>query len=467
MRVVERSAYRRTRRAAMLAGTALLTTAALTASSVQPGAAAPGRPLEAAPFSPGTGTAIAIAYKVNPVFGNLSFGITAGESVAAHQNTGANAQSKAINLGVIGVTLAGEGCKGAEPTLPAEEQPQPVIVGSDEPGAAEGKSANLAEAISMFARATPQPFAEAISTVAPLGDPAIALISGGRSHASSGVVSPGIREARAISEIGELRLLNGAVVIQGLRWEAIQRTGGATENSGTFSMGALLVGGQSTPLPTDGLDQLKLLKDVLGSVGLTATAPSMRVAEGIVFVDPLTIGIVPSALRDGLLGNVFNALQPVREAVVQTLFDLGCNGSLNLLGNNAGTAVTVLDLALATVSGAGYLTLELGGVSATTEEINGFQGLGVNPLLPDLPNIPIDLPTAGSDLSGSLPPAPSSDTDEEQAAAPTRPISDSVDGERGGVLLAIGLGGLLLLLATAEGDRRKMRRAQREISLED
>ena len=103
---------------------------------------APGQPRRARPtaFSPGTGSAIALVYKVNPLFGNLSFGITAGESVAGHQNTAASAQSKAINLGVIGVTLAGEGCKGAEPTLPAEDQPQPVIVGSDDPAPPRARS---------------------------------------------------------------------------------------------------------------------------------------------------------------------------------------------------------------------------------------------------------------------------------------------------------------------------------------
>ncbi|MEQ1786298.1 MAG: hypothetical protein ABL966_04540, partial [Acidimicrobiales bacterium] len=48
---------------------------------------------------------------------------------------------------------------------------------------------------------------------------------------------------------------------------------------------------------------------------------------------------------------------------------------------------------------------------------------------------------------------------------PTQQIA-AFEGERGGALLGVGAGGLLLLLASAEGDRRKMRRAQREIPLE-
>jgi hypothetical protein len=38
-----------------------------------------------------------------------------------------------------------------------------------------------------------------------------------------------------------------------------------------------------------------------------------------------------------------------------------------------------------------------------------------------------------------------------------------VDGKRGGAMAGVGLGCLALLLLVAEGDRRKMRRAQREI----
>lgn len=463
MHGTKRSAFRRTRRAAVLLGVGLLTVTAITSVSVQPGGAQ-----DAAAFGPGTGSAIAIAYKVNPVFGNLSFGITAAESVAGHQNTGSSAQSKAINLGVIGVTLAGEGCNGADPTLPSASQPQPVIANSDDPKAAAGLSADLAGGITMFAKADHTPSSEAISTIAPLGDPTVALISGGRSHATSGVVAAGVREARAISEIAEIRLLNGAVVIKGMRWEAVQRTGAVTENTGTFSLGSLSLAGQVMPLPSNGLDQLRLLQDVLGSVGLTMKPPATRVAEGIVFVDPLTIGIVPSTLRDGLVGGVLSALQPVREGLVTAILQLGCHGSTNLLGNNGATAVTVLDLALASVSGAGYLTLELGGVQATTSDITGFNGLGVSPTLPALTDLGGglgDLPL-GSDFS-NLPPDTSGTTGTTGTETAATPISETDDGDRGGALLAIGLGGLLLLLATAEADRRKMRRAQREILLEN
>jgi hypothetical protein len=459
--------FRRTARMAVGVGAAC----ALTFAVTSPGAQA--APDADTAFGPGTGSAIALVYKVNPLFGNLSFGITAGESVAGHQNTGASAQSKAINLGVIGVTLAGEGCDGADPTLASADQPQPVVVGSDDPGAAQGKTGELLGVpglITMRARATKAPFAEAITSVAPVGDPLGVLISGGTSTATSGIVKPGVREAKAVSEVGRVSLLGGLLTLEGLHWEAVQQSGAATVNSGTFSLGAIHLAGNTIPLPSDSLSQLAVLKDVLGSLGLTVTAPQTRVDQGIVFVDPMRIGIVPSVVRDTIVGGILGALQPVRQSFVDLLASIGCDSGNDIIGNNGKTAVTVLDLALASISGAGALTIELGGVQATTNEISGFNGLGVVPALADLPSLGDTGSSfdAGSSL-GDLPPADagtaSTTTGGGSATTPTKSIAD-VDGKRGGALAAVAGLGLLAMLLTAEGDRRKMRRAQREIPLE-
>jgi hypothetical protein len=458
-----RSAFRRTAYVAAGVGTASLLTFALTA----PGSA------QDAPFNPGTGTAIALAYKVNPIFGNLSFGITAGEAIAGHQNTGASAQSKAINLGVIGVTLAGEGCNGDDPTLPAERQPQPVIVNSDDPGAAEGVTSDLGGSIRMFALANHDPFAEAITTVDPLGASQGLQISGGTTEATSGIVEDGLRQARAVTEIPEVRLFGGLVILEGMRWEAVQETGAKTTNSGTFTLGGINVAGTKIPLPAEPLERLRALEDVLGSLGITITPPTPRVAEGIVFVDPLRIGIVPSKLRDTLVQAVLEQLADFRTALTDLIAEIGCNGSLDLIGNNGKTAITVLDLALGSVSGAGRLTVELGGVQATTSEISAFGGLGVTPVLPALPDVPgvstPDLGLGSGGFSGGGAALPDTgapvDLGGDGGTPAAQPIAD-VDGERGGVLLGVAAGGLALLLLTAEADRRKMRRAQREIPLE-
>lgn len=469
-----RRAFRRTRRTAVGVGCAAL----LTFVATEPGAAAPEARAQQA-FSPGLGNAVALGYKVNPAFGGLSFGITAGESVAGHQNTAAQGQSKAVNLGVIGTTLAGEGCDGADPTLAEEDQPQPVVVSSDERGADQGRSAQEAEgAITMFSRATKAPFAEAITKVAPVGEPGLAVISGATTTATSGVIAPGLREARAVTEIASLKLLNGTIALGDMRWEAVQRTGTSTEDSASFEIGSLTIAGVKTPLPGDPLEQLKLLDDTLSALGFQIVPPEIRREEGIVFVDPMKIGIIPSDLRDGLLlGPVLSAGQPLREDFTETLFRLGCGGDLSgVYVFPSSTAVTVLDLAVGTVSGAGSLSLELGGVQATTSDLVGFDGLGELPPLAEVPLPPVDLPIdtgSGADLGtdlpvGDSPTSPGGDDGgggDPIAAGPISPIG-AFEGERGGALLGVGAGGLLLLLASAEGDRRKMRRAQREIPLE-
>jgi hypothetical protein len=203
------------------------------------------------------------------------------------------------------------------------------------------------------------------------------------------------------------------------------------------------------------------------------------VASGVVFVDPLKIGIVPSKLRDSVISSLLGQLQDVRQSVTDFIASISCNGSTNILGNNGSTLVTVLDLALASVSGAGSLTVELGGVQATTSAITQFQGLGDIPPVDtggtdgsaDLTDLGAttggDLTDLGTDLgattTGGSAPALGN---KGGSSTPTKPIAN-VDGSRGGTLAAVGAAGLLLLLATAEADRRKMRRAQREIPMED
>jgi hypothetical protein len=469
-----RSAFRRTAYVGAGVATASLLTFALTA----PGAAAPG---QADTFSPGTGNAVALAYTVNPVFGNLSFGITAGESVAGHQNTGATAQSNAVNLGVIGVTLAGEGCEGAPPVLAAERQPQPVTARTGEPGAAEGQTDTLGEAIRMSARATDRPFAEAITRIDPIGGNEGLSVSGGTTTASSGVAGEGVRRARAVAEIPAVELFGGVVTLEGLRWEALQESGAITTNHGSFDLAAVNVAGTAIPLPSDPLQRLDALQDVLGALGLTITPPATRAEQGIVVVEPLRIGIVPSRARDTLVQSVLQAASPARNALTQLIAELGCGSENDLFGNTGHTAITLLDIALGSVSGAGAVTVELGGVSATTGEIVGFGGLGQAPALPDLGGA-ADLgsgvglaPGAGTgaafsggtttpDLGGS---GGGGGAASEVPAGTTasQPIAD-VDGERGGILLGVAAAGLALLLLTAEVDRRKMLRAQREIPLE-
>lgn len=452
-----RSSYRRTRRTALAVAAAALAVALGT----EPGAAAS---TGAAPFNNGTGSATALGYKVNPTNGNLSFGVTLGESIAGHQNTAATSQSRAINMGVIGVTLAGESCDGGDPTWAENEQPQPVVARSGEDGAAEGKSEfeqGAPGGIEKFARATTAPFAEAITTISPMGDPATLFIDGGRTISHSGIVDGATREALARTELGKVSIGGGAVQLLGLTWEAIHRSGAVNETVGSFSIGSVVIGGKAQSLPGDGFEQAAALNDLLKPLGLNLTPPAVRVAQGIVFVDPLKIGIIPSPERDAVLGGVLRGAQPVRDQVVDALLEADCGNS---------TYITVGDIVVGSFTGAGALGLELGGVQATTAQFTQFT-FGSLIGLPPLPNL--------SDLGSTFTPGVPANGTSAAAAAPaaaatgpaatervtTQPIAGFA-GERGGLMALVGGGGLLLLLATAEADRRKMRHALREIPLE-
>ena len=455
MRSAERrTGFRRTRRTAAGVGCAVLLTFFLT----EPGAAAPDTPA-AAEFNKGTGSAIALGYKANPTNGNLSFGITAAESVAGHQNTGATGQSRAINLGVIGVTLAGEGCDGGDPTLAEDKQPQPVVARSGDKGADQGFRESEQGVIEKFAKATTAPFGEAITTIAPTGDPKSAYISGGRTITHSGVVGGNVREALARTEIDGLSLGGGAVKLRGMTWEAIHRSGAKNETLGTFTIDGIEIAGQKMPVQKDALDQLESLNTVLAPLGLKITAPKIRVEQGIVFVDPLVIAVIPSPTRDGITGPLISGAQPIRDQVTKALLEQDCGNS---------TYITVADIVLGGVSGAGQIGLELGGVQATTAEIDAFQ-FALPPALPPLAPAPPAL-TPSVDVPAAVPaatPGATGGATAEPSPTPvvTAPVS-ALSGERGGLMAAIAAGGLLTLLVTAEGDRRKMRAAQRAIPLE-
>lgn len=450
--------YRRTKRTAVAVVAAALAVVLLT----DPGSAAPATTAAAADFNPGTGSATALGYKVNPTNGNLSFGITVGESIAGHQNTAATGQSRAINTGVIGVTLAGEACDGGDPTLAAEDQPQPVIVRTGDKGAEDGVSEfeqGIPSGIEKFARATDTPWAQAITTIAPLGDPATIFINGGRTISSSGIVNGNTREAIARTELGTVSLGGGAITLDGLTWEAVNRTGAVNEHFGTFTVGAIKLAGQPMTLPGDAFDQISALDAILTPLGFDITPPASRFAQGVAFVDPLVIAVVPSPQRDGLTLPILTALQPLREQIVDALIAQDCGNS---------TYITVADIALGSVTGAGALGLELGGVRATTADFERFQFGGIPlptlpsvtplPTLPLIPSIPGSPATVGgSDVEPTAPSGPDK--------SPAAPIVD-VSGTRGGWLALIGGLGLVLLIATAEADRRKMQHALRVIPLE-
>lgn len=436
-----------------------------------------------APFNNGTGSAIAQSVRVDPVAGGLSFGIGVGESLAGHQNTVATSESRAANLGVIGVTLGAPGCAGGDPTLPKDQQPSPLRTDSNAEGAADGISEQdpVVPGVDRTVLATTAPFAQTVTESQGLSIPGVLEIGPTVAVATSGVFD-GYREATATTDISSITL-GGTVTLNGLHWEAHHRTyadSSQDQIGGSFTIGSA-TGPLNLPIPTDdAVATLTQANAILELVGLRIEPPTYHLdltsTSSLATVDPLAIALVPAPLRDNLLQPVLSGLQPVRDPLFQGLIDARCDFS---------TVVTILDIVLNATGPGGQLSFDLGGVQASSSAITLFSGLGELPPLPPLsPTSPLPS-TGGSSGGGATAPRPSTgtgiapSTGTPAAANPVgatsagagNPIDDAVDavaidGERGGPLLGVGLGGLLLLLATAEGDRRKMRRAQREIPLE-
>jgi hypothetical protein len=160
---------------------------------------------------------------------------------------------------------------------------------------------------------------------------------------------------------------------------------------------------------------------------------------------------------------LFTGIQPIRVDLFKALLEQDCKNS---------TYITVFDVAVGSISGGGSFNLILGGVQATSgDALTNQYCLGCNgsstPILGGNNSNTVLSSGATNTGKASGTPAASGSTG---AAAPAVNATTAIPassnkgkGARGGALAGVGLASLGLLGAMAEGDRRKMRRAQREI----
>lgn len=420
---------------------------------------------------PGLGNAYAQGVKVDPRSGRLSFGITYGMALAGHQNNVAVAEARSADPGLIGTTLAGESCDGGDPTYPQEDQPQPLVARSTEEDSGQEK-VETENGVEKRAFASGDPLARSVAVTAASGEEAVLKIGSTRSTTESGIID-GARVARAVTEVSGVSFAGGQVVLRGLRWEAVYQTAPTEVTSGSFTVDGIEVAGQKLPIPEDNpLAPLAEANAALEPLGFKITPPTVRNESGIQFVDAMRIAVVPSEQRESAIGPIFNALQPVRESLFDAIIEADCAN---------GAYLTILDLVLGSVTGAGSLGIELGGVTASSNaiELTSFLGgLGVAPSLPPLSSSP-SLSSGGSSpsLSGgsSAPTGAAATTPPTAVASPTAEVTgdeqanadiEPLSGSRGGALAGVGLGGLALLAALAGADRAQMRRAQRSTLME-
>ncbi len=157
----------------------------------------------------------------------------------------------------------------------------------------------------------------------------------------------------------------------------------------------------------------------------------------------------------------------MREQLFTALLEQDCSNA---------ALITIGDIVVGSLTGAGSFSIELGGVQTKSEALKTSSFLGLDPTgslsggndsfggLNDLVDTPV--------LSDIAPLPDSTGTGTGTTKSPTitkkRPstLAANVKGSRGGRLAAVGLAGLLALLLVADRDRRLMRRAQRTIPME-
>lgn len=408
-------------------------------------------------FLPGFGQAVGQLVRVDPQAAGLSFGLEIGAAKASHQQFTSRSSSRVFNAGLLGLSLASDACTGKPPTWPMEKQPQAITIDSRTEGAAEGET--LVEVpFERFVAAAPSPSSEAYVTAQSLGIPGIAEIGLARSEARSGTPEPGLREARATVDIAEVSLLGGVVVLRGLHWEAVHRGGLVDEHTGTFTLGALEIAGAPIELPDVGV-LFDTVNDLLAPLGIRLGEPVAHLSGKVQFIDPLSILIEPNPQRDALSGGLLRALHPLREALFDRLLALTCD---------AAALITVADLLIGSVTGAGTFSVELGGAEATTEPI-AVPAPRATPTTapaptstpPSITGRPATNGTAPVTPVATTPPLPSP-PGTEAAAAIGEPIAAPVEEPGRDLAAVVGLVTMALGAVLVEGDRRSMRRAARE-----
>jgi hypothetical protein len=439
------------------------------------------------------GSSSAQSMWVGPHEGSLAIGALFGVALAGNTGNSAKAESQGVDLGAVGEAMETDNCN--QPPKAASLVPQPLIVESGETGADQGISQGPSKTdyfANEYGLANDSPYSEADTTYGgPVADPTNAVsISGMHAKAWSGVVN-GVNEAGASSDISSLSLGGGAVVLNGLHWLSVTPTNGGGQQTGSFSVGQVLIGGNAIPT-TDLSAVATAVNEVLGQLGMQVNFPVAQVEQGIQFVSPLQIEVVPDTARDSAEAPIVNGAQPTYYQIANGLENGFSSDSppYNNLGtaesNQAGqqiaaalcqsdTPITVADVTIASLDGGGYFSTELGGVNSSDGS------LASNPFTLGLASIGLASPgtstlTAGSlgtpgDL-GSLGGMSGGPVGSSTASSPPNSGSSAklhAEAARaglhglaaGGPLLGAGLGALALLVGLVEGDRQLMRRAQK------
>ncbi len=453
-------------------------------------------------FNNGLGSARGTGLSVGPSRSGFNFTTDFAISLTDYQNTVARADSRAMSLGAI-LEAVWDGFDEDN-----EHGPDNLRTDSRDEDAADGISRSqwgndpggpfAAMFGSQYVRADTDPIAEAETAMTVFGFPEAFLIENGHSWSQSGVVAEGQREAHGTASFERIVLGDGQVVLEGLEWEAIHRSGEEDLAEASFTLGNLYIDGEPA-FPGeegDGIGELfDAANEALAEAGITLAAPEAFEDErtGEIRVTPMRIALGSSDLSRAVAGPFSDIIQPIREPLADALIEMD---------DSFGAVFLLFDVGLGAFAGGGELLLEVGGARAHT----GFQefdnpfgdagggfgdGFGELPDEPQPESIPDTSDTAGDgpvtqDLGG-----PSGSPEEAAGEAPAletgdEPTEEPVDepvasappeqaqqeelaapagtpAPSGGQALTAALAALLVAAGLGGVDFLRLRQAQRTI----
>lgn len=435
-------------------------------------------------FVDGTGSASSGVMRVAMRSSGANIGIGLAQTKARYSGAQGNAESAGVDMGMFDMIGKAPVACGTAPGafLPEDARPERIVVSSGSGKTAEQSAAFGAgtpvEMGSQAASAAPRSQADAFVGGVKVDIPGLLTMVGGTATSSAHLVPGKQRTATATSSMGKLSLLGGAVELEGLQWQATERTGAVKSSEGSFSLGAITVGGQRYPAPDVASFAVGLAaaNEALKAVGLALHAPEVEPTQTGNQVTPLRLSINSTPELRALLAPAMDGVQPIRTQLLELVSPLQMSPDCGF-AKAVGFGYLIADLALIAMGDGGGLDLDLGGVRVGTDATvyanplkSGFGALTP----PDLPSVP-DLPAepAVTPADSAVPPAapvpgPAAATVDAVTVTPTveqvpvaaicRSTHPDGDGcaDRHGLLAAWLALAFIVLLAAADFVRRRM-----------
>ncbi len=244
-----------------------------------------------------------------------------------------------------------------------------------------------------------------------------------------------------------------------MQWKAVHRTGADPEAAGSFSIADGTIGGIPAPV-----DQLGALQDAVNTAlaqsGITVTLPKVEhltKPNDVIRVTPLIVQLRDSPLGKAALGPGLNATREQREQLFNQIVSFYCQAAGLLLVGDIG-----VDIA----SGTGFLSVQVGGVTAATADIEHFNPFGSNDPIGDITNVLpsiIPAPTIVPSLASTGVAAPPI-SQSVASIGPVRTVCESVSkskrvGCSRGAALPVGIIGVILTASVGGLDWLRRRRA--------